>query len=105
MTTSPSRAGMVIDRLRKEPDATIDYSDLPPLGEDFFCAAEWLMPAGKSDVSLRLDKDLLDFFRRSGKGYQSRINAVLRAYMIGVLGREKSGSRSRKFSHRKRPQG
>jgi uncharacterized protein (DUF4415 family) len=79
----------IVERLRKQPDETIDYSDLPPLGEDFFRTAEWLMPAGKSEISLRLDKDVLDFFRRSGKGYQSRINAVLRAYMIGVMGREK----------------
>jgi uncharacterized protein (DUF4415 family) len=88
-TISSSRARMVADRLRKEPDETIDYSDIPPLGEDFFRTAEWLMPAGKSEVSLRLDKDVLDFFRRTGKGYQSRINAVLRAYMIGASGRGK----------------
>ena len=87
--TLHSRARTVVDRLRQEPDATIDYSDIPPLGEDFFRTAEWLMPAGKSEVSLRLDKDVLDFFRRSGKGYQSRINAVLRAYMIGMRGRAK----------------
>jgi hypothetical protein len=37
-----------IARLRKQSDATIDYSDIPPLGEDFFRTAEWLMPAGKS---------------------------------------------------------
>jgi uncharacterized protein (DUF4415 family) len=80
---------MVADQLRKEPDETIDYSDIPQLGEDFFRTAEWLMPAGKSEVSLRLDKDVLDFFRLTGKGYQSRINAVLRAYMIGASRRGK----------------
>ena len=85
--STPART--VVDRLRKEPDETIDYSDIPPLGEDFFRTAEWLMPAGKSEVSLRLDKDVLDFFRDSGKGYQSRINAVLRAYMISMLGQAK----------------
>ena len=83
------RARMVADRLRKETDETIDDDDIPPLGEDFFRTAEWLMPAGKSEVSLRLDKDVLDFFRRTGKTYQSRINAVLRAYMIGVSRRGK----------------
>ncbi len=88
-TISKAPARMVVDRLRKEPDETIDDADLPPLGEDFFRTAEWLMLAGMSEVSLRLDKDVLDFFPRSGKGYQSRINAVLRAYMIGVLGRAK----------------
>jgi hypothetical protein len=53
--TSSSRARMVADRLSKEPDDTIDDGDIPPLGEDFFRTAEWLMPAGKSEVSLRLD--------------------------------------------------
>lgn len=92
--TPRSRARTVVDRLRQEPDETIDYADIPPLGEDFFRAAEWLMPAGKSEVSLRLDKDVLDFFRRSGKGYQSRINAVLRAYMIGMNGQTTKRSKN-----------
>lgn len=35
----------------------------------------------KKPVSIRLDEDLLDFFKSQGKGYQTRINAVLRAYM------------------------
>ncbi len=81
---SKSRARAVVDRLRKRSDETIDYADIPPLGDDFFRTAEWLMPTGKSEVSLRLDSDVLSFFRRGGKGYQSRINAVLRAYMIGM---------------------
>jgi uncharacterized protein (DUF4415 family) len=77
-------ARAVADRLRHQPDETIDYSDIPPLGADFFRTAALLMPSGKSEVSLRVDTDVLDFFRRGGKGYQSRINAVLRAYMIGM---------------------
>jgi uncharacterized protein (DUF4415 family) len=35
---------------------------------------------GKQLVTLRLDRDVLDWFRKAGKGYQTRINAVLRAY-------------------------
>ena len=38
------------------------------------------MPAGKRQVTLRIDADVLDWFRAQGKGYQSRMNAVLRAY-------------------------
>jgi uncharacterized protein (DUF4415 family) len=82
--TSKSRARAVADALRELPDATIDYSDIPALGDDFFATAELLMPAGKTEVSLRVDNDVLAFFRTGGKGYQSRINAVLRAYMIGA---------------------
>ncbi len=82
--TSKSRARTVADALRDLPDASIDYSDIPALGDDFFATAELLMPAGKTEISLRVDSDVLAFFRTGGKGYQSRINAVLRAYMIGA---------------------
>jgi len=82
--TPRSRARAVADRLRELPDSSIDYSDIPALGDDFFATAALLMPAGKTEVSLRVDSDVLAFFRTGGKGYQSRINAVLRAYMIGA---------------------
>jgi uncharacterized protein (DUF4415 family) len=39
------------------------------------------MPAKKKAISIRLDEDVLDFFKREGEGYQRRINAVLRSYM------------------------
>ena len=82
--TAKSRARAVAEASRDLPDTSIDYSDIPALGDDFFATAELLMPAGKTEVSLRLDNDVLAFFRTGGKGYQSRINAVLRAYMIGA---------------------
>ncbi|MDJ0826221.1 MAG: BrnA antitoxin family protein [Rhodobacter sp.] len=44
-------------------------------------SAELVVPDTKKSVSLRLDPDVLDFFRSQGKGYQTRINAVLRTYM------------------------
>jgi uncharacterized protein (DUF4415 family) len=48
----------------------------------FWQAAELLYPkAGKERVTLRLDADVLDWFRSAGPGYQTRINAVLRAFM------------------------
>ncbi len=39
------------------------------------------VPVPKDPISIRLDSDVLDFFRSTGKGYQTRINAVLRHYM------------------------
>jgi uncharacterized protein (DUF4415 family) len=89
--TPRSRARAIADRMRDLPDSSIDTSDIPVLGDDFFATAALLMPAGKSEVSLRVDNDVLAFFRTGGKGYQSRINAVLRAYMIGA--RQRVGSR------------
>lgn len=61
--------------IAEDPDAA------PILDEDWFKTAEIVFPPGKSAVSLRLDKDVLCWFKRQGKGYQSRMNAVLRAYM------------------------
>lgn len=50
---------------------------------DWTHTADLLQPGpGKRQISLRLDADVLDFFKQGGRGYQSRINAVLRAYML-----------------------
>jgi len=39
------------------------------------------MPSHKIHVSMRLDDEIIDFFKKSGRGYQSKINAVLKAYV------------------------
>lgn len=66
-----------VDALR---DEDIDYSDSPRLTSDFFDqAVQW--PGNKELISLRLDPDILAFFRNQGKGYQTTINALLRKYM------------------------
>lgn len=55
-----------------------DWADLI----DFdWSGAEMVFPAQKKSISIRLDEDIIDFFKKSGKGYQTRINAVLRHYM------------------------
>ena len=43
-------------------------------------AAQIDLPAPKAVLHMRIDRDVLEFFRRGGRGYQTRINAVLRAY-------------------------
>ena len=45
-------------------------------------SAKLVMPEPKEHVNLRLDADVLRFFKKQGKGYQTRINAVLRSYMV-----------------------
>jgi uncharacterized protein (DUF4415 family) len=72
-----------IDSLR---DEDIDYADIPKLGPDFFANAI-LWPGKKKQITLRLDPDVLAFFRRHGKGYQTTINAVLRKYVESRKGR------------------
>lgn len=73
---------LTLEELAAMPDEDIDYSGIPELGEEFFRNARLVMPAGKRQVTLRIDADVLDWFRAHGKGYQSRMNAVLRAYVM-----------------------
>jgi uncharacterized protein (DUF4415 family) len=67
-------------RLAAAKDADIDTSDIPELGDDFFDRAELHVPA-KLPVTLRLDADILAWFKAQGQGYQTRINKLLRIYM------------------------
>jgi uncharacterized protein (DUF4415 family) len=78
-TTKESRTNW--RKLAAQPDDKIDTSDIPELDADFFRAASVRLPKGKQLVSLRIDADVLDWFKRQGKGYQTKINAVLRAYV------------------------
>lgn len=59
--------------------AVADDPDAVPLDTDW-TEARLIIPPGKEAVTLRLDRDLLDWFREQGRGYQTRINAVLRAF-------------------------
>lgn len=57
-----------------------DPGAAPLAGPEWFDRAV-LVPPGKKYIGIRLDKDLLEWFKEGGRGYQTRINAVLRAYM------------------------
>lgn len=58
-----------------------DDPDLQGLDKINWSKAEWVLPEPKAAISIRLDTDVLAFFKAGGAGYQSRINAVLRSYM------------------------
>ncbi len=62
-------------------DSDIDYSDIPPLGTEFFKKATVAWPPAKQQLTIRLDADVLNWLRANGKGYQTRINRILRAAM------------------------
>ncbi|NIF15980.1 BrnA antitoxin family protein [Pantoea sp. Cy-639] len=59
---------------------TVDTSDISELDDDFFHNAELRVPA-KQTVTIRLDADVLAWFKEQGAGYQTRINQLLRQYM------------------------
>ncbi|MDR5762465.1 MULTISPECIES: BrnA antitoxin family protein [unclassified Caballeronia] len=75
------KSGTDWKRLARMTDADIDYSDIPKLDDAFFEQAELHVPP-KQAVTMRLDADVLEWFRQQGKGYQTRINRLLRAYML-----------------------
>ena len=61
-------------------DEDIDYSDIAELDAEFFATARVVVPPGKKQVTVRLDRDVLAWLKAQGRGYQTRINAILRAY-------------------------
>ena len=70
-----------LDAVAAMPDEQIDYSDAPSLPNVVWMKAAAELPYTKQQITLRLDAEVLDFFKHTGKRYQSRINAVLRSYV------------------------
>ncbi len=66
-------------RVDAQTDQTIDYSDIPEIGDDLFAKATFV--PGKQLVTIRLDTDVVEWLKRSGKGYQTRTNKILRTVM------------------------
>jgi uncharacterized protein (DUF4415 family) len=60
--------------------AVAEDGDAAPIDIDW-SKAELVMPTRKTAISIRVDEDVLAFFKKAGSGYQRRINAVLRSYM------------------------
>ena len=73
--------------LTERPDSEIDYSDIPPLTDEFWKRAvrgRFYKPI-KRQITARVDADVLEWLKAGGKGYQSRINAILRREMLASL--------------------
>jgi len=68
-------------RERGEDQTSPEAPEAKPLGEEFWKSARVVMPSGKTSVHLRLDSDIVDWFKTQGKGHLTRMNAVLRAYV------------------------
>jgi uncharacterized protein (DUF4415 family) len=68
-----------------------DAPEAESLGAEFWKSARVVMPAGKTSVHLRLDSDVVEWFRARGKGHLTRMNAVLRAYVEAQKQRPRLG--------------
>ena len=81
---APRRGKTNLDKLRNITDAEIDaqIKDDPDWSDDWnWGDAVLVIPPKKKAISIRVDEDVLDYFKHEGAGYQRRINAVLRSYM------------------------
>ncbi|MBK6725950.1 MAG: BrnA antitoxin family protein [Xanthomonadales bacterium] len=89
----PKLSEATIARLAAMKDEDIDFSDIPASPAD----AVWTRPGipfsveNKRQITLRLDADVIDFFKQPGARYQTRINRVLRAFMDAHQPRNKAG--------------
>jgi uncharacterized protein (DUF4415 family) len=68
-------------RERGEDRTRANAPEAESLGAEFWKSARVVMPSGKTSVHLRLDSDVVDWFKARGKGHLTRMNAVLRAYV------------------------
>ena len=76
------------DRLDKMKDEDIDYSDAPKITSEMFAKAiirRGLKPRTKTQLTLRVDSDVLEWYKKQGRGYQTKINKLLRAYTVHSL--------------------
>lgn len=77
-----------LEALASEPESGIDFSDIPPLTDAFFANAQrnpFYRPI-KAQVTVRLDADVLAWLKTGGRGYQTKLNAILRRAMLRDAG-------------------
>jgi uncharacterized protein (DUF4415 family) len=93
-----------IEKLLAMTDEEIERTappELPFFPDDFWKDARVVVPNGKAAISIRVDEDVLAWFRATGPKYQSRMNAVLRSY-AEQMGRAKPAKKAAKKTPRKK---
>jgi len=73
-------------REQGEDKTSPDAPEAESLGAEFWSNARVVMPSGKTSVHLRLDSDVVEWFKATGKGHLTRMNAVLKAYVDAQKG-------------------
>ena len=80
----PSMTKAEAERIEAIREEDIDFSDIPPLSDEFWKNAKRfgdIYRPQKKQITVRLDADVLDWLKSSGKGYQTRLNDILRHEM------------------------
>lgn len=73
---------LTVEQLTAMNDADIDFSDQPETDADFWANAKVVMPEDRNQtqITAKFDREVVEWFRGQGRGYQARMNAVLRSY-------------------------
>lgn len=72
-------------------DRDIDYTDIPELDDEFFKSAKIVESKSKQSLTIRYDEEVIQYFKTTiGKGYQSKMNAILKAYVMHEKARKKA---------------
>jgi uncharacterized protein (DUF4415 family) len=86
-TNKPTKGRADLKQVRAMTEAEVERTSPPELAaipDNFWDDAELVTPPVKEAISLRVDRDVLEWFRAAGPRYQSRMNAVLRSYMANM---------------------
>jgi uncharacterized protein (DUF4415 family) len=78
-----------VPRLDAMTETDIDYSDIPELGKEFWHKIPVAWPPKKHPITLRVDEDVLSWFKQQGARYQTKMQVVLRAYVQAHKRRKK----------------
>ena len=69
-----------LNEIKAIKDEDIDYSDIPELDETFWSNAVLVHPNKKERLTVRFDAEVVEWFKKQGRGYQTRMNTVLRSF-------------------------
>ena len=75
-------APMTVEELEAMDDADIDLTDMPEITDEMWKNAKVILPerVEKTQITAKFDAEVVDWFKKQGRGYQTRMNAVLRSY-------------------------
>ena len=81
-------------------DESIDFSDLPELDDDFWDRAELVEPDPTDQITMRVKRSVLAYFKAPGRGYQTRMNRVLESYVRYRTGQSADAGEGRRRGRR-----
>ena len=81
LTMSEYDRPLTLEQIAARKDEEIDFSDIPELDDAFWKRAKLIEPDHTEQITLRVKRSVLTYFKASGKGYQTRINRVLESYV------------------------